>query len=206
MESMLQPDPDVPPIEPEFLSVEEPRTKWPTVIGVISLCYAILGMMCGVVYGLSTTFSEFFMRMAGMQVTIPAALKITAVVAGLIMLALGIMMTTGAVRLLRRKRSGVATLKNWAILRVIFVVVSVVANVLLAPSAVMFATSMEEAQIKMLEENGQAGAMQPKGDQYHWRMHMINTAIGAGIMSIYPVFLGLYLSRRRIADEVATWR
>jgi len=203
---MLQSENDVPPIvQGEFL-VEEPQTKWPRVIGIISLCYAILGLFCAVSYATSSLLTEFFMRMGGMTVAMPPSMKIMGVVSAALMLALGILMIMGSVGLLRRKRSGVLQLKRWALLRVMLSVVGLVASVLTAPAAVQFQKSMEEAQIKMLEQNGQAGAITPKSDEQHWFQHMVASGVMTAIFTVYPVFLGFYLSRRKVAEEVQNWR
>jgi hypothetical protein len=206
MESMLQPENGVPPIEPGAYLVEEPQTKWPRVIGVISLCYAILGLLCAVSYAASSLLTEFFMRMGGMTVAMPTSMKIIGVVSSVLMLALGILMIMGSVGLMRRKRSGVLQLKRWALLRVVLSVIGLAVAVLSAPTAVQFQKSVEEAQIKMFEQNGQPGALTPKSDEQHWFQHMVASGIMTAMFTAYPVFLGFYLSRRKVTDEVQTWR
>jgi len=202
---MLQPDDGVPPIEPGPYLVEEPLTKWPRVIGIISLCYAILGLLCGLSYGASGFLSEYFMRIARMSVTMPPTMKVMALVSALIMLSLGILMLTGSVGLLRRRRSGVVFLKRWALLRVVFAVIGLVLAVLTAPVVIQFNKDVEAQQIKMFEEAGRTDA-KPKSDEQHWFQHMVGTGVATVLIMAYPVFLGFYLSRRKVTEEVQNWR
>ena len=57
---------------------EEKPSKWPTVIGVISVIYALGGLLCMAGYAVSTLFTEALMRMGGMTMTVPPVIKLTA--------------------------------------------------------------------------------------------------------------------------------
>src|SRR5205823_4286407 len=104
-----------PPIEGEM---EAPPSKWPKVIGVISLIYACFGLLCAVGIAASSFFMEQLMKLGGMDVVTPAIIKINGVVGGFLMLIAGVILLTGAVSLLRRQRGGIKLLKIWAFLRV----------------------------------------------------------------------------------------
>lgn len=197
---------DVPPIEPGTLEDVEPASRWPTVIGVISMVYAVLGLLCSVGYAISTFMMEALMRMGGLEVTAPPVIKVVGLVTSAAMFLLGVLMVFGAAGLLRRTRRGVVLLKRWVLLRVMLLAASAVLGVLLAPASVQMQKSIEESQIRQLEEAGQSGVMKPKTDQEHWRQLMIQSAVMLAVTAVYPVFLGVFLSRRKISEEVATWR
>ena len=128
--------------------------RWPKVIGVMSLVYAILGVLCTGSWVSMAFLSGYFMKLGGMDVEVPASIKAQAVFGGVIGLALGIMLLAGAVGTLRRRPSGVAWLKRWAILRLVMLIVGFGMTVVLASSQVRFQRDMLEAQNEKLREAG----------------------------------------------------
>jgi hypothetical protein len=169
------------------------------------MIYALGGLLCGVGYGVSLFLTETFMKMGGMDVQMPPILKVGGIVTSFLMLVLGILMLSGAISLIRRRRSGVKLLKAWAILRVLLTVLSVAFGVLAAPAQLEFQRSMAEATNQKLIEAKHPTQPIPS-DEALWRRLVITTAVMSAVMSAYPVFLGFYLSRRKVAMEVEGWR
>lgn len=195
---------EIPPTEPGPIGLESPPTKWPTVIGVISLVYACLGMLCAVGIAISSAFTEWLMELARMNVEMPPIMKIIGVISAVLMLGLGILMIVGSVRLMRRMRTGVKLLQIWALLRVGLLVLGIVLSIFMAPTQLAFERSMHEARQQRQVEAGHTPDEMPS-DAELWRSSMIAAGVRSALWAIYPVFIIFYLSRRKIAAEVQTW-
>lgn len=196
-------DQSTPPTE--IAETEEIPSKWPTVLGVISLIYGMGGLVCWLGYSVSVFFSEALMKMGGMDVSTPLSIKIWGVVLGAVSMGLGIVLLVGAANLLRRNRSGPSLLRKWVILRLLLILIGFVVGMLTAPAGIQMQRSMLEAQNEALREAGRPEQPE-KSDDELWRTALVQSAIFSGILVIYPVFLGFYLSRKKIIAEVERWR
>ncbi|HWB18830.1 MAG TPA: hypothetical protein VG711_00900 [Phycisphaerales bacterium] len=193
----------------ESSAMDQSISTWPRTIGVISLIYAILGLICTGGMGLASVFSEKLMAMGGMNVQVPAIVKIRD--AGLLGVAfiLGILMIAASISLLRRRSFGVKGLKLWAMLRMVLVVLGIGAIVLTANADVQFARAQEQA----IDDMSKQGHKPPPAmfstkslsDKELYAGVIIQRGVIAGIHSIYPIIIMIILSRRKIADEVAQW-
>lgn len=208
-ESSVSTPPDLPKpppdLIPEAVGPAEDQSKWPKVIGVISLIYAVGGMLCGLGSAGSILLTEQLMAMGGISgVDSPALLKLTVVILFLFALFLGIMLLVGAVKLLQRKRSGVKLHLRWAVLRMALMLVASLTMLVTANLSVDLERTRLEATNRMLEEKGQTPRPIP-GDEALYRKTVITAAVFSGAQAIYPLFIGFYLSRRKIRDEAARW-
>jgi len=197
-----------PPVERTFEEdeyAEAPQTKWPKRLGVISLIYAILGLLCTAGITAAIIAMPYLPEMMRGGTELPPIIRAVSIVQMLLNFGIGIVMLVGAVNLLRRRASGVRLLKVWAIVRVMLIVLAVVVAVLTGPAQVQMARQRLEFTNRMYEERGLTDRMKEKTDQELWRGVMLQTGISAGVVGLYPLFLGLYLSRRRIGDEVEQW-
>ena len=181
-------------------------SKWPKVIGVMSLLYALGGLLCQTGMGAMGVFGDMLMRLGGSDMTMPIAVKIingTLAVAGL---GVGIYMLIGSIALLRRLRSGVSILRNWAVARLVLLLVVCVAAVINAPTNIAFQKAgVEMRNAQALEADMKDRVRPVPGDDELHRQLMIQTGVFAGVLSVYPMILGFYLSRRNVTDEVADW-
>ncbi|MDY7107535.1 MAG: hypothetical protein SYC29_02760 [Planctomycetota bacterium] len=210
---MDQSSPDTPaaaaePLDDVWEAVDIPDTKWPKVIGIISLIYAIGGLLCQVGgVGWLLVGVPLFAGMAGVEIEVPAILIFVMIPQALLGLALGVMLLLGAVNLLRRHRSAVGTLKAWVVLRLILLVIGVGAGILTLPAQITLQEQAMEAQVQRAEERGSSipPGMLPDREAL-WTRGLIGTAVVTGLAAVYPLFLGFYLSRRKIDDEVAQWK
>ncbi len=195
------------PAAPAFAEIDPSAgdSRWPRVIGVISLIYGIGGLLCAVGVGFSTMLSEWLMSLGGMKVEVPVVMKTVAVVSSLLALILGIIMVSAATGLLRRRRGGVTWLKRWAILRLGLLLAGVVVNVLTVSSQIQMQREILEAQNKMFRENNMESRIVEIDEHSLWRKIMLQSSIFTGLLAVYPVFLGLYLSRRRVVEEIQEW-
>src|SRR4051812_44072941 len=144
----------IPPIEPGPLEMDQPTRSWPKTIGIISLIYALCGMLCGIGLSVSSIAMEAIMKLGGMDVSTPSIFKLNGMVTGVMIFGLGILMLTGAIKVLRRNRSGPKLLRIWSVLRVALILISVIATVLTAPAQIQFQRSVNEAKEQKLRESG----------------------------------------------------
>lgn len=200
-EKEMQPQ-DAPPIESEPLDLAE-ESKWPQVIGIFSIIYALLGITCQGFGVLSLLLAPLWQAMSGIEIAAPPILQILTYVSFAIYLSLGIFLFIGGMRLLRRRSRGLANLKAWAVIRLAMVMVSFVAGYLTLPANVEMQRSINESVNEILAKNNQPE--QPFDENAIYSRTVIFTSIAATVTSIYPLFLGFYLSRKKISDEVNTW-
>lgn len=198
--------PMTPPTAGGLLEAEAPPTKWPKVLGVISILYAAGGMLCAAGTGISVFFMDALMKMGGMDMSTPLIVKLNGVISGFLVFVLGVIMLVGAVKLLQRKRGGPKVLRVWALLRVVMILVGVLTTVLTAPAQIQFQRAIADAQEQRLREGGRADAIPPtQSDEQIWRHMLMMVGIFSAALAIYPVFLGFYLSRPKITAEVDQW-
>ena len=126
-------------------------------------------------------------------------------VSAVLFLPLSILLLLAAIRLLGRRRTGVSMHKTWAVLRLVMVVISVVVGILMLPTSIQFERSMQEATVRLARERGSNVPDRPFDEDFAWKKGVVMTGVSAGVFSVYPLFLGFYLSRRKIGDEVETW-
>ncbi len=203
---------DVPP--PSDQDMEEdvydedviPQTKWPKVIGVISLLYAIIGMTCQVVWGAWMWVGVWLQqKFSNIDVNMPALVKYPAFVMMVLAFILGWILLIGSINLLRRKRKGVAQLKVWVVLRLLLLLLGLAVTVLTFPINMEFQRDLMDKQIAQAKRQGQpTGMMENMRD----KMDTVGMASTAGItvvIAIYPLFLGVYISRKKVTEEIHYW-
>lgn len=181
------------------------QSKWPKVIGIISLIYAILGLTCtgfgAIWYAIMPMLPEMFRG----GVETPPIVRFGIMSQSLLGLFLGVLMLLGAIGLLRRRARGVAQLKLWAALRLLLLVIGLGFGVLTMGAQVDMQRGGYEFRNRMVEEQG--GDPQPIPSEESLAMRVkLQMGIGTGVFLIYPLFLGLFLSRRKVTDEVAEWQ
>lgn len=195
---------ETPPIETEPLDLVD-ETRWPKVIGTVSIIYALVGLTCALGAVGSPWLTEFFTRLGGMDMTFPLLLKIMTVVSGAIMFILGLMLFFGGIRLLQRKPAGVSLIKKWVIARIVFLLIGFVTTVLTAPTQIDFKRQMNDFSNEMAVRGNRPDRVNEFDEDSAWRVFMIQAAVITSVVAIYPLFLGFYLSRKKISDEINTW-
>ena len=118
---------------------------------------------------------------------------------------LGLLLLVGAINLLRRHRSGVSLLKAWTVLRLVLVLVGLVAAILIMPAQVDVQQSMLEQTNEILRDAGRTAGIQEIDDEKIRQSIIRKSVIFSGVLTVYPLFLGFWLSRRKIGDEVSQW-
>ncbi len=190
---------------PTFAEVAAEESKWPKVIGVISLIYGLMGLLCNTIIGVWLGVADMIPEMFRGGVELPLIVRIAGIVQAVLTLGVGILMVMGSVSLLRRRRAGPGRLKKWVLLRMALLLLAVVAMVLTGPAQTQMQRSILEFQTDMFREADMPDRIVEKTDEELWQKAMLQGGIAAGLFAIYPVFLGLYLSRKKITAEVEQW-
>lgn len=190
-----------PPVEQGDMPAQE--STWPKTIGMISLIYAIGGLLCQVIGGASVLASEWLAGLQGIEIELPVILKLTQGSMVVVVFVIGIVMITGSIKLLQRKQSGPSLLKKWVVLRLLMVIVGLVLAIVTLPVQIEMQKSIEKQKNEIRRE---AGISEVKIDEekIQFRITLI-AVIFSGIFTIYPLFLGFYLSRKKITEEVLSW-
>ncbi len=194
-----------PPTEADPLRDEAPPTRWPTVFGVISIIYAILGLCCFSLQGAWMMAMDFIPEVFRGGVNMPLTLRLVSIGMIVPVLILGVMLLTGGIGLVRRKRSSVGLLKKWVVLRLVMLLLGLIVTVLTAPAQMEIQKQIHEFQSRVLEEAGRAPPPARSDDEL-WFSVMLQAGIGTAVVAIYPFTLGMFLSRSKIDEEVAEWR
>ncbi len=179
------------------------RSKWPKVIGIITIIYASLGMTCQGTSILGLLLAPVWRAMIGINIEAPPVIQVLAYSSFAIYLCLGIYLFVGGVRLLRRRAEGVKSLKTWAVMRLVMVIVSFVAGYLTIPANVEMQRNISVSVNEILAESNQPP--QPFDEAKVFKQAGIGAVVGAGLTSIYPIFLGFFLSRKKVDEEIETW-
>ncbi len=192
-----------PPVGPDL--DETPPTSWPRTVGTISIVYGALGLLCQSAMNAGAMFSEFFLKMGGMDVEFPMLFKVLSGITMVVMWVLGIILIVGGVKLIRRRRVAVGLLKTWVVLRILVMIAGVVSAVVFLPLNMQLQEQILEATNKQAREGGRSDQVREFDEDSAWRTTVIWTAVASAAFSAYPLFLGLYLSRRKIVAEVEQW-
>jgi len=195
---------DLPPEDPFPMDAEE--TTWPRAIGVLSVIYAIIGMLCQVMsVGLTIGGPMLAKAFSGADITVPPMMKYPTLVIGFITFCLGLYMMTGGVALMRRRREGVGRLKRWAMLRLVLLLLYLAVSVFILPANIEFQRQMQDFSNDQVRSSGRADLVQEFNEDMAWTSAIISTGMATVIVSAYPVLIVFFLSRRKINEEIDNW-
>jgi hypothetical protein len=148
---------------------------------------------------------DFVPEMFRGGVSLPIAVRLALIGLVIPVMILGVMLLTGGIGLVRRRRSSIGLLKKWAVLRIVMLLVGIVVTILTAPTQIQIQKQVYDFQVKMMEQ-AKRTPPPPKSDEQIWQGIMLQTGIAMGCFAIYPFVLGLYISGKKVTAEVAEWR
>ena len=186
--------------------VEPPRTKWPIRLGIFSLIYAAGGLLCQISAITAMMLTEQFLAMTGMtDVEVPAATRYPTVATAMLAMLLGLVLLIGAINLLRRRRSSIGQLKAWALLRMLTLLLGVVVWIATLPANMEFQRQIQELNNQRAREGGRPDFVKEFDEEKQWYQSAVAMAVMSVSFSIYPMFLGFYLTRRSVQEEISHW-
>ena len=92
-----EPQSTQPPTDQGEMPAEEAVTKWPKVIGVVSLFYAIGGLLCQVGAVAMIFLMGWFASLGGFKLELPLSVKLIGVGLAVLSFCVGLLMVVGAV-------------------------------------------------------------------------------------------------------------
>lgn len=187
-----------PPVESSF--IDETPSKWPTVIGVISIVLASLGLLCGCAGYFQVPLQRWGLKMqsqsgqpdplAEAQIKIAEQYQMLTIILLTIGMVITLWLLVASIALVRRRRSARGQMIGWAVASILMLAINVVFQVL------MFQATADELR--------QMGEAQSIGRLW------IGVAITAFFVLVFGLALQLFVliwfSRRKVREEMASWR
>ena len=184
---------------PTLSSMPRPRPAWPIVIGVISVVYASLMMLCNLGAVFTPQFYGWFAQMAAHAGQPDAALEIEAEVAARIAaayiilasagLANSVWLLLGAIALLRRRAWSRNALRGWSVAELVLLVLQL---------AMLIYSTREVAEI--MQQRGLAQEIDAL-----WMENIVYICILIPLSAAWPVFLLIWFTRAKIRQQAASW-
>ena len=179
-----------PPTQAPPLPVQ--ASVWPTVVGIISIIYASLGLFgtfCGLAFLFVLPSFADWLRGLGMPEEDVQALATSmppvgwTVFSSLVGLAMIILLFVGALRLLRHRASGARLCALWSWMIIPWTIIATVITLVF-----------------------QLNAPVPSSDPGQQIGAAIGSVIGVVVGLVLPVFMVIWFSRPTIKSQVAQWR
>lgn len=191
-----QPPPSAPPVTPGAIA---PRpSRWPAIIGTIALVFGILATLGGCGGLVMMPFMEAIMEAAPNQQNPGLAglsdWKQWTIPGSILSMALGVLLVVGGSGLLRRRGWGRRVCLGWAGLKMVLVIFM---------ATIQYQMAIDQAEAMKNDPNFQALPAQFAG--FIQSFGMISVIISVILGWALPVFLLVWLSRRKIRDDVKTW-
>jgi len=190
--------PPTPPREPGALSMESGPSSWPTVLGVIAIVLGGLGCLGGCWGALSPLFIRGVLKMVPQaQMPGPGLDQFKEwgpwiTISSLIGVPLAVLLLASGIGLVQRRRWAVGVGRCWAILKMIWVVITSVASVVI-----------QQGQFEALgQQNPMPGL---SGGLF------VVIGVFAAVLALVwgwalPVFFLIWFALKKTKREVAVWR
>lgn len=180
--------------------LEQQPSKWPTVIGVIGVILASLGLLCGCAAYFAVPMQKWGLeaqRNAGQPVALAEAQVKAAEqfqIPTMVLLSLGLIgsiwLLVGSISLLRRTRKARTQLIGWAVFSILLMAINIALQILI------FQATVDELNAR--------GESQMVGQL--WIGVIIGGCMGFLFGLALQVFVLVWFSRNKIRDEMLQWR
>jgi hypothetical protein len=182
-------------------------SNWPTVLGIIMIVIASLGLLQNACGGVASLFMPSLMSglaqsaspddpMIAAQVEMSRRFMVWNVINALVMIVLGIVLLSAGIGVFRRRRKGIVWARIWAVCRILW---SMPASYLGYRIAVESFKAMEAAAA------GSEQPMPPGFGSMMQTMGAVGVIVGIIFYSAFPLFLLIWFSRAKIRAEAAQW-
>lgn len=195
----------------------ETRTiTWPTVLGSISIIYAVLALVANSCGTASIFLGDFGLQLAGIDVDggldFPAWITVSTVVTGVMGLVLAVLLLVGAIGLIRRRAGSVRILKAWVVLVLCATVIQIGLGYFTIDNNVDLQVRIQDATSEMIREaNPKISAQEldemglgKSADEIR-TASIRNTLLLGSIPALYPIILGFLLTSKGRVSEVDAW-
>ncbi|MEC8321455.1 MAG: hypothetical protein VX012_08595 [Planctomycetota bacterium] len=202
--------------EPSMRELDVRQASWPSVVGFVSIVYAIIALFSNVVGMAAPFLMPVGLRMAGVDMEpdmgLPSWMSTLTLVFGVLGILLAILLVVGAIGLIRRSASGVALMKLWSLLAVSMAVLAIVFGFFSIEQNIDLQLEIQTAFQDLIREQNPddpEGAIRSAGlDQDEESMKeasIRNLAVIGTMPLVYPLLLGVFLTSKRRMQEVGAW-
>ena len=137
---------------------------------------------------------------------LPFDLMMLVILGGVFGALLALLLMFGGFKLMQRKVYGVTTLKFWVVFKFLEVSIGVGISYALLDNMVAHQIKMQDYEILILTENGGDAETYPKTTPESMReIAWSGALVSAPLTLIWPLVVGLILTRRNLAKEVMSW-
>ncbi len=182
--------PPVPPTQPGAIPLAQPRSLWPTVLGIVAVILAGLGLL-----SLMWQMAALLFGVGHAPATQPAAGQPSKLALAVLTPAhtiLVVVLLAGGIGLLRRRRWSARALLAWGIADAVLTVAALTYTLL----------NMPQVQEQMRRQNP---AMQPMAGNVAGAFFLGIMCFGMVVGLTPPVFAIVWFRRANIRSEVAAW-
>ena len=180
-----------PPMQPGIPMMAAPQSKWPTVIGIIAIIWAAIGLLGGVCglggIFMARTMPTNFPGAPGMSMGMNP-LMLTGAALGIILRA--VLLTLG-IGLLKRRFWAPKWIRTWAVVEML--------------SSVLIVIVTHFAQQQQFAAMARQPGMQQMPPEFFQGIAIFSIGCGLLLAWALPAFVLIWFSRDKIKEEVATW-
>ena len=185
-------------------------SRWPLVVGTISILYSALGIIF-LLIGLAGVFLGPWLQSAMMgidPVAVPTALVIGQTAIILICLVLGVMLLVGGILTCKRRRRGPRLISIWAVGRLVMILLGIGFSFLTLDLNVQYQLHIGEGVKEFMEDRGmtteQIQNAVPSEQVLRSRI-LVWPLVFFAMTAVCPIALGIVLSGRGIRADYQSW-
>ena len=187
-------------------------SRWPLVIGTVSVLYASLGFLLNLMALLAIVVGPVLQaNYTGVKpVSLPPLLLIGQLILVIALLSIGVLLLVSGIATLKRRNWGPRGINLWVILRLALLLVAVLFQVFTVKASVDWQLASQEAVRDGLRDDGhsdeQIKKWSPELEATELRTRTIVWALSfTAMLAVCPIVLGLVLSSKRIREEWTGW-
>lgn len=192
-----------PPTSPPAIPGSVEPLKWPKVIGIISIVFAIFSLFGGVSSLFTTKMLRFQMKLSqengGNLEAFEAYLakwNWYFVMGGVLGLIIGVLLLIGGIGLLRFKKSSIGLMRGYAVVTIVYSGVLVYMSLASPMIDEQMRAMLGIAEGESLDQYPEAKIGKISG--------MVSGIVSAIFSMVYPAFLLIWFNRRKIRRDVET--
>lgn len=177
--------------------------KWPKVLGIILLIFGVLGLGQGIIapfsFYLTKNQMQQFVKMGADQDRVDdylSQLKSLSLMSGVAYALISILLISGAILMLKRRRICSPLLQTWAVLKILVGGYTVFRQIGL---------STLQMSIMMLNDKKMGGKEAEMMESIVGYSMKIGMVIGMIWLCALPIFVIVWMNRAKVRDQMETW-